>query len=141
MGDTENSFIIPCYGITKDPKTNDFMMVMQYAKDGSLRQHLNNSFNSLDWGHKLHILFFVAKSLKYIHKNGLIHRDFHCGNILSIEELSLITDLGLCQPANIKTSQSSDKKIYGVLPYVAPEVLRGKKYTQASDIYGFGIIA
>src|SRR2546430_8763516 len=33
------------------------------------------------------------------------------------------------------------KKIYGVLPYVAPEVLRGKEYTQASDIYGFGIIA
>src|SRR5205085_6006339 len=25
--------------------------------------------------------------------------------------------------------------------YVAPEVLRGKEYTQASDIYGFGIIA
>src|SRR2546430_2735489 len=33
------------------------------------------------------------------------------------------------------------KKIYGVLPYVAPEVLRGKEFTQASDIYGFGIIA
>src|ERR1051325_897328 len=33
------------------------------------------------------------------------------------------------------------KQIFGVLPYVAPEVLRGKEYTQASDIYGFGIIA
>src|SRR5688572_11628025 len=42
---------------------------------------------------------------------------------------------------SVKTSQSEDKKIYGVLPYVAPEVLRGKEYTQASDIYGFGIIA
>src|SRR3989440_6882221 len=38
-------------------------------------------------------------------------------------------------------TQSDNKKIYGVLPYVAPEVLRGKEYTQASDIYGFGIIA
>src|SRR5207248_2559561 len=36
---------------------------------------------------------------------------------------------------------NNNKQIYGVLPYVAPEVLRGKEYTQASDIYGFGIIA
>src|SRR5688572_31842067 len=42
---------------------------------------------------------------------------------------------------SVKTSQNENKKIYGVLPYVAPEVLRGKEYTQASDIYGFGIIA
>src|SRR5688500_6403042 len=33
------------------------------------------------------------------------------------------------------------KQVYGVLPYVAPEVLRGGKYTQESDIYAFGIIA
>ena len=49
--------------------------------------------------------------------------------------------MGLCKPANVERSQSGDKKIYGVLPYVAPEVLRGKEYTQASDVYGFGIIA
>ena len=41
----------------------------------------------------------------------------------------------------MKTSQNENKEIYGVLPYVAPEVLRGKEYTQASDIYGFGVIA
>ncbi|POG61256.1 kinase-like domain-containing protein, partial [Rhizophagus irregularis DAOM 181602=DAOM 197198] len=29
----------------------------------------------------------------------------------------------------------------GVLPYVAPEVVRGKEYTKESDIYSFGIIA
>src|SRR4051812_14637856 len=134
-----------CYGITKDPGTNNFMMVMQYAENGSLRQHLNNNFNSLDWMNKLYNLYHIANGLSNIHNNKLIHHDFHCGNTLSYGSIiffnSLITDLGLCKLANVKSPQSGDKQVYGVLPYVAPEVLRGKEYTQAIDIYGFGIIA
>src|SRR2546423_144848 len=30
--------------------------------------------------------------------------------------------------------------IYGVLPYIAPEVLHGYQYTKAADIYSFGIV-
>src|SRR5437763_2723343 len=130
--------VVYCFGITKDSKTNDFMMVMNYAENGNLRHHLNNSFNSMDWGRKLNTLQYIASGLKEIHDNGLIHHDFHCGNILNSSSLIYITDLGLCRPANEKPSQSG---VYGVLPYVAPEVLRGKEYTQASDIYGFGVIA
>ncbi|RGB22907.1 kinase-like domain-containing protein, partial [Rhizophagus diaphanus] len=118
------------------------MMVMQ-LKDCSLRQHLNNCFISMSWNDIIYTLNGIAYGLKDIHKKGLIHQDFHCGNILSdkTQHTAYITDLGLCQPANVKSSQNNNKKIYGVLPYVAPEVLRGKEYTQASDIYGFGIIA
>ncbi|EXX60084.1 Cdc15p [Rhizophagus irregularis DAOM 197198w] len=133
--------IIRCYGITKDPESRNFMIVMGYAKDGSLRQYLNNSFNSIRWNEKLDILQEIAQGLAYIHQNGLIHRDFHCGNILKDSEFTFITDLGLCRPANVKSSQNECKVLHGVLPYVAPEVLRGKVYTQESDIYGFGIIA
>src|ERR1051325_4238920 len=137
--------IVQCYGITKDPETNDFMMVMAYAQNGSLRQYLNNSFNSLNWNKKLRNLWLIAAGLMDIHSKGLIHHDFHCGNILNNRNYhgelhTLITDLGLCKPAG-ESPQKSNKQIYGVLPYVAPEVLRGKEYTQASDIYGFGIIA
>ena len=123
-------------------------MVMEYAQNGSLRQHLNNSFNSLNWNNKIYNLYGIAAGLKIIHGKGLIHHDFHCGNILNSKKVdedkslySLITDLGLCRPANVETSPNNNKQIFGVLPYVAPEVLRGKEYTQASDIYGFGIIA
>ncbi|POG64388.1 kinase-like domain-containing protein [Rhizophagus irregularis DAOM 181602=DAOM 197198] len=117
------------------------MMVME-LKNGSLRQHLNNNFISLNWEQKLGSIQSIAHGLSDIHKKGLIHNDFHCGNILSnFKEHAYITDLGLCRPANVKSSQNNNKKIYGVLPYVAPEVLRGKEYTQKSDIYGFGIIA
>ncbi|GET51334.1 kinase-like domain-containing protein [Rhizophagus irregularis DAOM 181602=DAOM 197198] len=112
-------------------------------KKGSLRNYLNYNFNSLGWKDKLNILYRFTIGLEDIHNSGLIHHDLHCGNILSdFDHGAFITDLGLCQPANnMEHSQSDNKKIYGVLPYVAPEVLRGKEYTQASDIYAFGIIA
>ena len=40
-------YVAHCYGTTKNPKTNNFMMVMDFANNGSLRQHLNNNFNTL----------------------------------------------------------------------------------------------
>ncbi|RIA89039.1 kinase-like domain-containing protein [Glomus cerebriforme] len=107
--------IIRIYGITKDPKTSNFMMVMDYADNGNLRQTLNSVFNSLSWFYKLDILQDIAYGLNVIHRERLTHRDFHSAN-------------------------EKDDKVYGVLPYVAPEVLRGKKYTQESDVYSFGII-
>ncbi|CAB4420186.1 unnamed protein product [Rhizophagus irregularis] len=141
--ESDSGSVVRCFGITKDQKTNNFMMVMKLI-DGSLRQYLNNNFISMNWEEKLNRLFCIASGLKDIHNQGLIHHDFHCGNILSdfgSIGSNFITDLGLCQPANVKSSQNSNKKVYGVLPYVAPEVLKGKEYTQASDIYGYGIIA
>ena len=75
--------VVYCYGITKDPKTNNFMLLMEYATNGNLRHHLNNSFNSMDWFGKLDNLSAIASGLNDIHDNGLIHHDFHCGNILS----------------------------------------------------------
>ncbi|POG63427.1 kinase-like domain-containing protein, partial [Rhizophagus irregularis DAOM 181602=DAOM 197198] len=47
-----------------------------------------------------------------------------------------ISDMGLCG----EVSNKDETKIYGVMPYVAPEVLRGKPYTQAADIYSFGMV-
>src|SRR2546421_3634141 len=69
----------------------------------------------------------------------MVHRYFHIGNIL-IESsgltTSLISDMGLCgEVGNVDAT-----KIYGVMPYVVPEVLRGKPYTQAADIYSFGMV-
>ena len=43
----DSSCIIKFYGITKDFNTNNFMMIMDYADDGNLRQKLNKNFNSL----------------------------------------------------------------------------------------------
>ncbi|GES84191.1 kinase-like domain-containing protein [Rhizophagus clarus] len=44
-------------------------------------------------------------------------------------------DLGFCGPPD-----KPIKSIYGNLPYIAPEVINGKEYTYASDIYSIGML-
>ena len=84
--------IIKCYGITKDPETNNFMMVMEFAFNGSLRQSLNKNFNSMDWSDKFKTLSDIAYGLSNIHEKRLIHQDFHSGNILKSYGVYCITD-------------------------------------------------
>ncbi|RHZ89395.1 hypothetical protein Glove_15g35 [Diversispora epigaea] len=72
----------------------------------------------------------------YIHDENLIHRDFHIGNILSLEiEECLITDLGLSKPADeTGISKDSKQKVFRVIPYMAPEVLSDDdNYSKTSD--------
>ncbi|RGB28588.1 kinase-like domain-containing protein [Rhizophagus diaphanus] len=129
--------IVRCFGITQNPNTKEYMMVLMYCKNGNLRNYLNNSKKYINYEGKLYMLRKIAKGLLDIHNAGIVHKDFHSGNILHNGHLLFISDLGMCQPAD---KQSVKEGIYGVLPYVAPEILRGFQYTKAADIYSFGII-
>ncbi|PKC02492.1 hypothetical protein RhiirA5_425159 [Rhizophagus irregularis] len=135
-----NFYIIKLYGITQDPETKDYIMVMDYAKDGSLRKYLDTNFNKLNWENKIKYMCCIASGLVNIHKNKLIHRDLHIRNILKNYDVIHITDMGLCKPADYNASENTKNNIYGVLPYIAPEILREQYYTEAADIYSFGII-
>ena len=135
-----NFHITRLYGITEDPKTGEFMMVLEYAECGNLREYLKDNFLELKWKDKLEILCKIAYNLEFIHKKNYVHKNLHGGNILQFHNErwsdTKIADLGLAQSIN----NSNSSNIYGVLPYIAPEVLGGKPYTFASDIYSFGII-
>jgi len=115
-------------------------MVIEYCNNGNLRNYLNKSENYIDYKFKIDKLQQIARGLLDIHNAGKIHKDFHSGNILYDGSYSLISDLGMCQPANNEKQSVKQEGIYGVLPYMAPEVLRGYQYTKAADIYSFGII-
>src|SRR3989440_8150532 len=74
-----------------------------------------------------------------IHGKNYIHRDLRSGNIFSYHySNSVIGDLGLCQ--QVVDKKDNPNKIFGVIPYLAPEVLSRKPYTKESDIYSFGMI-
>src|SRR5688572_809699 len=125
------------YGITQNPITEDFIIIMKYYKLGSLRNYITKNFYNIKWNEKLQILKNIVKGLKHLHNQKIIHRDFHSGNILYENESDvIISDLGISK----SSIDNNDNEIYGVIPYIAPEILRGKEYTTASDIYSFGMI-
>jgi serine/threonine protein kinase len=115
---------------------------MSYAKKGSLRRCLSD-INKFKWQNKLQLLKEIILGLKVIHESNLTHGDFHDGNILISDNYNeiFIIDLGLCKPiSDLQNSDNEVNKIYGVLPYMAPEILRNNPYTQACDIYSFSMI-
>ena len=105
------SCLIHCYGVTQEPNTQNYALVLRFMENGSLRSYLNQNFNSLTWIQKLFIIFGISHGLCFIHRENLTHKDLHLGNVL----------------------QSKDITIFGI--YIS-----GKKYTQKSDVYSFGII-
>ncbi|CAG8562377.1 5499_t:CDS:2, partial [Cetraspora pellucida] len=135
--------ILRCFGLTQDPETSDYFLVSQYANDGDLNHYLRQNFVNIDWWQRLEILRKIVRGIKDIHDANLVHHNLHGGNILRhIENSSskyLIADFGLYFPADA-TEKSLGTKIYGVLPFTAPEVLRGDPYTKAADIYSLGML-
>ncbi|RIA94979.1 kinase-like domain-containing protein [Glomus cerebriforme] len=129
-------FISPCFGLTRDPSNGSYMLVMNKL-DMNLREYLQQNYNNLTWQGKVQIILNIIMGLKNIHKENLIHRDLHSGNILFYQYTNswYISDFGFCG-----TADKSLNSIYGNLSYIAPEVIVGKGYTFASDIYSIAML-
>ncbi|CAB4488064.1 unnamed protein product [Rhizophagus irregularis] len=136
------NFVAYCngiYGVTRDPHNNEYAIVMKYQNLGNMREFIKKG-HILNWKLIVKILHNISYGLSTIHRENWYHGDFHTGNIL-LEGYgnyigSVISDFGFCRPVD----QSRVNKIIGVLPFIAPEVLRGGEFTKAADVYGFGMV-
>ncbi|UZO13213.1 uncharacterized protein OCT59_004717 [Rhizophagus irregularis] len=152
------------YGVTQNPITKDYMLVCKIESSGCERKSNTNvalkCLSNFDE--------FINEAKAYPHQNILkiygisqnpttknyimvleyaevYHDDFHTRNILFTKCKPsflnnyadyIICIMGLCK----KIDDINETNIFGVMSYIAPEVLKGKPYTQAADIYSFGII-
>src|SRR6185369_10089090 len=132
--------VLDIYGISQDPNTKEYILVVRYASDGSLRDYLTKKFKDLKWTDKIRMLHNIILGLNNIHQEQLVHHDLHSGNILHSwwlpeSQQVMIADLGLSVPADQEPSN-----IVGAVPDIPPEVLNGNPYIQKSDVYSFGIL-
>ncbi|CAB4405929.1 unnamed protein product [Rhizophagus irregularis] len=136
----QSGALADCFGITKDP-TSCYMFVLRYYENGNLYSYLDESMGVLYWRDIVDMLWAISAGLDFIHERDLIHGHLHGGNILVEKEINSIdtkiADTGLHGPVD---KQISSKQVYGVIPFIAPEIFNGYTLTKESDIYSFGII-
>ncbi|GBC52741.2 kinase-like domain-containing protein [Rhizophagus irregularis DAOM 181602=DAOM 197198] len=110
--------IIRCFGISLDPKTNEYILIMQYANG-----------------------FQIADGLNYLHNENILHRDLHSRNIVIHEKNAIITDFGISKNQNNQTSTAYVGN-FGIITYMEPKRFKDANfpYTKSSDIYSFGVL-
>jgi len=131
------------YGATEN---NQRYMVLEFIEGKDLDRMLE------DWGrlpvrHALDTLIQVCDGLAHAHEMGIIHRDIKSGNVMVTERngkwpAAKILDFGLAKmvgpqsQAQIALTKPGD--VFGSVPYMSPEQIRGKALDQRSDIYSLG---
>src|SRR5437764_1415659 len=52
-----------------------YMMVIEYADGGSLKNYLKNNFSILTWEDKYRLAYQIAMALECLHNEGIVHHD------------------------------------------------------------------
>ncbi|CAG8736541.1 6867_t:CDS:2, partial [Acaulospora morrowiae] len=129
-------------GITKDPKNERVMMVLNYANEGNFFNFLQENWLNLSWKKKIKYALEIANGLEHLHKFEIIHCDLHPKNILVDNGVLKITDLG-CSKIFRENSVSNSYPC-GIIAFVDPQcfISLSQKFKRnyKSDIYSFGMI-
>ncbi|GFV11063.1 hypothetical protein TNCV_2718081 [Trichonephila clavipes] len=89
----------------------------------------------LPWKSRLQIALDVVQGIRFLHGQGLVHRDIKLKNVLlDKHNRAKITDLGFCKPEAMMSGS-----IVGTPIHMAPELFSGR-YDNSVDVYAFGIL-
>lgn len=116
-------------------------LVMELFNARNLKQAMREDGKNLA-RHVPTVVEQCAKSLQHVHEKGWIHCDVKPDNFLVNEkgEVKLI-DFSIAQSLKKqKRSLFGKKTVQGTRSYMAPEQIRGKPMTPATDVYGFGCV-
>jgi tRNA A-37 threonylcarbamoyl transferase component Bud32 len=119
--------------------------VTEFMDNGDLREVLHGyklRGERLSWeSHKATIALHIAEGLAYLHglKPKVIHRDLKSKNVLLNMYLEAkLSDFGISRMRYLVETHMTAG--VGTSFWIAPEVLLGRDYDEAADIFSFGVV-
>jgi serine/threonine protein kinase len=123
-------------------------VVMELVKGRSLSELVREGSMSIANARRYGIE--IADALAHAHEHGVTHRDLKSTNVMITPKRGAkVLDFGLARTLDthqidaLSQSQRSltdEGMIAGTLPYMAPELLRGQRGDQRSDIWALGVL-
>uniref|UniRef100_A0A3Q2XZY8 non-specific serine/threonine protein kinase n=1 Tax=Hippocampus comes TaxID=109280 RepID=A0A3Q2XZY8_HIPCM len=89
------------------------------------------------------VLFTIAKTLEYLHVQGVVHRDLKPSNILYVDESGNAESIRICDFGFAKQLRAENGLLMTpcyTANFVAPEVLKKQGYDAACDIWSLGVL-
>ena len=132
--------IVLYMGVSLETQANSFFyMITEFVNKGSLFDLLHQRKLVLDDQRIKQIARQIAMALLYLHKRNLFHCDLKSQNVLINDDWTVkLCDFGLSRYQSKFDSENHGK--IGTPHWMAPEILRGEKYTTSADVYSFGVI-
>jgi len=133
----EHPFLPKLYYAFQDK--DKLYFVMDFINGGELFHHLHKEKRFSDDRAKFYSCQIIS-AISYLHSLGIVYRDLKPENILlSREGNVVITDFGLAKEGLHGENARTETRA-GTPEYLAPEVIKGNKYTKAVDWWSVGIL-
>jgi len=127
---------------------NNIYIVTEYANYGDLsrftgREKTKRQYRLSDEQLKSY-LGQIRDGLRYLLGNNILHRDIKPQNILLHKDGDIVTvkiaDFGFARHFDSLTDDFMTSTLCGTPLYLAPEVIKNKKYTIMSDLWSIGVL-
>src|SRR5262245_56539810 len=135
----EHPGIVPIHEVSE--RDGSCYFSMKFVEGGQLDEVVRRKPMSIRQA--VELIARVARTVRYAHEHGILHRDIKPGNILlDAKSEPHLTDFGLARLVESESSVTQTLDVLGTPSYMAPEQAVGNNAAVSSvtDVYGLGAV-